>query len=72
LTINQDTAKFEWVDLAREILAAGITTIMRLHKDGELVIDICHPMEDKTYLDMVVVGRRDKNAAHYQIMQVFC
>jgi hypothetical protein len=28
-------------------------------------------MEDGTDLDMVVVGRRDRNAAHYQVMQLF-
>ena len=72
MTINRNTVKFEWVDLAREVLDAGIATIVWLHKDGELVIDICHPMEEETYLDVVVVGGRwAKNASHYQIMQLF-
>ncbi len=34
LTINQNTAKFTWVELARDVLTVGIATILRYIKMG--------------------------------------
>ena len=50
------------------VLAAGIAMIVWLSTGGK---SEWHPSEDGTDVDKVVVGRRDRNTGHYQVMQIF-
>jgi hypothetical protein len=60
-----------WMGWAgREVLAVGIYMTLLIHRDGNYKLTFIIWWR-KTQVDMVVVGRHDKIALHYQIMQLF-
>jgi hypothetical protein len=67
-----DMVEFEWVELARQSSCWGNSHDCVAKQRWQIrEWNICHPSENGTDVDKVVFGRRDRNAAHHQVMQLF-